>query len=249
MLNKGVCSSFATVILIIVFFSSFTPTIGTNNMEFFAGNDPYGKPLQDWAKEYWQWIMALPAGEIPKDSQTNLAKCIMGSNPEGNVTFLFGAYDETYVAKCNISSKQPILVPILTGECDSTVPEQRAKTGKIEDLWACARDADVGLISWEVTLDNRILFKKAGNEEVNLNLIDQILVRNSSLFNITIPEVNRFEVDPGVYPAVVDGYYLMLNPLPLGEHTLKYKATQEQKIPGADLSYINSDATYFFTVN
>jgi hypothetical protein len=80
-------------------------------------------------------------------------------------------------------------------------------------------------------------------------LKEQILVRNSSLFNITLPEINRFEADPGVYPAVVDGYYLVLNPLPPGEHNLSYRYTQEQKIPGADFSYINSDATYFFTVN
>ena len=67
--------------------------------------------------------------------------------------------------------------------------------------------------------------------------------------NDYLPETNRFEVEPGVYPAVVDGYYLILNPLTKGEHKLTYKFTQEQKIPGADLSYINGDATYFLTVN
>ena len=39
-----------------------------------------------------------------------------------------------------------------------------------------------------------------------MNLKDKILVRNSTLFNITIPPNNKFEVDPGVYPAAVDGY-------------------------------------------
>ena len=34
-----------------------------------------------------------------------------------------------------------------------------------------------------------------------MNLKDKILVRNSTLFNITIPPNNKFEVDPGVYPA------------------------------------------------
>jgi hypothetical protein len=129
------------------------------------------------------------------------------------------------------------------------VPEPRSKTGKIEDLWACAKDADEEFKAWEVRLDNRVLFKKSGNEEVNGHLIDNILVRNSSLFNITMPQVNRYEADAGVYPAVVDGYYLILKPLPPGEHTLTYKFTQEQKLPGADLSSINGDATYLFTVN
>ena len=123
------------------------------------------------------------------------------------------------------------------------------KTGKIEDLWACAKDADEGFISWEVTLNIHTLFKKAGSEQVNHDLLDQILVTNSSLFNITVPEINYFEVEPGVYPAVVDGYYLIINPLTKGEHKLSYKYTHEQKIPGADLSYVNGDATYLLTVN
>lgn len=222
--------------------------MAANTVDFFAGNEPYGKPLEEWAKNFYQWTAMLPPGEIPKDPKTNLAKCIMGSDPDGVMAMLYGVYGDTYVTRCNLSSKLPILVPLLTGECDPTVPEQRAKTRNIEDLWACARDADEGLISWEVTLDNRVLFKKAGKEQVNVNLTDQILVRNSSLFNITIPDINRWEVEPGVYPAVVDGYYLILNPLPEGEHKLTYKFTQQQKTPGADLSYVNGDATYFLTV-
>ena len=69
------------------------------------------------------------------------------------------------------------------------------------------------------------------------------------LFNITIPQNNKFEVDPGVYAAAVYGYYLILNPLPPGEHTLTYKFTQQQKIPGAELSYVNGDAKYLLIVS
>lgn len=228
----------------------FTPIIAANsNNDFSTDPKPYGKSLDEWAKEYWQWIMGLPPGDIPKDVNTNLDKCIIGSDQGRVMTFLFSVYDLSYSSKCNISSKQPILIPLLIGECDPTAPEPRTKTGKIEDLWACAKDSDEGLISWEVNLDDSVLFKKVGNEEVNINLKDKILVRNSSIFNMTIPKINRFEADPGVYPAVVDGYYLILKPLSPGEHTLTYKFTQQQKIPGADLSYVNGDAKYLLTVS
>lgn len=249
MICKGIGLGFAVFITVALIFNNLKSVQATNGTDFFAGNEPYGKPLEEWAKNYWQWTSTLPPGEIPKDSQTNLAKCIMGSDPDGAMALLKGVYGESYVTKCNLSSKLPILVPLLVGECDPTVPELRSKTGHIEDLWACASDADEGFISWEVKLDDNILFKKGGNEEVNVDLKDQILVRNSSLFNITMPEINNFEAEAGVYPAVVDGYYLILNPLTKGEHKLTYKFTQEQKIPGADLSYVNGDATYFLTVN
>jgi hypothetical protein len=241
-------ASLLSIVTFLILFSYFTPLIGAESNDLSTDAKPYGKPLEEWAKEYWQWNVGLPPGDIPKDNNTNLDKCIVGSDPQKTMLFLVEAYDLTYSSKCNISSKNPILVPLLIGECDPSVDEPRTKTGKIEDLWACAKDANEGFKAWEVTLDKRVLFKKAGNEEVNANLKDEILVRNSSLFNITMPQVNRYEANAGVYPAVVDGYYLILKPLPPGEHTLTYKLTQEQKLPGADLSSINGDATYLLGV-
>jgi hypothetical protein len=225
------------------YFKSPQLALSTN---FSGGDNPYGKPLEEWAKEYWQWLATLPQ-DVSVDPKTNLAECIVGSDRQGMMIFLRNVYDFVYSTKCDISSKSPILVPLLIGECDPVAPG--AKSSKIEDLRACARDADETMVSWEVKLDNRVLFKKAGTDEVNAQWINQILVRNSSLFNITFPENNQFEADPGTYPAVVDGYYLILDPLLPGEHTLAYKYTHKQEIPGADLSYVNGEATYFLNVN
>jgi hypothetical protein len=237
------------IVTFVTILGYLTPILGADSVDFSTDPKPYGKSLEEWAKEFWQWNVGLPPGEIPKDPKTNLDKCIVGSDRQGVMIFLLEPYDLTYSSKCNVSSEHPILVPLLIGECDPTVPEPRTKTGKIQDLWSCAKDADEGFLAWEVSLDNRVLFKRAGSEEVNANLKDKILVRNSSLFNITMPDVNRYEVVGGIYPAVVDGYYLILNPLSPGEHTLTYKFTQQQKIPGADLSYVNADAKYLLTVN
>lgn len=54
----------------------------------------------------------------------------------------------------------------------------------------------------------------------------------STVFEISLPEVNVFDapcesfgdVRAGVYsPAVADGYYVRLKPLPAGQHTLKFR--------------------------
>jgi hypothetical protein len=241
-------TSLVSIVAFVTIFGYHSQLMGAESNDLSIDAKPYGKTLEEWAKEYWQWNIGLPPGDIPKDANTNLDKCIVGSDRQNTMTLLLGVYDLTYSTKCNISSAKPILVPLLAGECNPTVPEPRSKTAKIVDLWACAKDADEGFKGWEVRLDNRVLFKKAGNEEVNGHLIDNILVRNSSLFNITIPQVNRYEADAGVYPAVVDGYYLILKPLPAGEHTLTYKFKLDQKIPGTYLLYVNGNATYLLTV-
>ena len=121
------------------------------------------------------------------------------------------------------------------------------KTGKIQGLWACARESDEVFKSWDVTLDGKTLFKKIGNEEVNVSLKDDILVRNSSDFTLNIPEMNRYEVEKGSYTAVVDGYYLILKPLPPGTHTLKYSFVHEKTTGGLKVPSGESSATYIFT--
>ena len=48
----------------------------------------------------------------------------------------------------------------------------------------------------------------------------------SDFFNITLPEHNLWEEKevPGTYKGITEGYFLLLNPLPPGNHTLYYEA-------------------------
>jgi hypothetical protein len=217
-------------------------------MDFFAGNLIAGKPLEEWAKEYWQWVVTTPE-TIPKDPQTNLDQCIIGSDPVGMMTFLINPYQITYNSKCTIPSDRYVLVPLLTSECDPTVPDPRGQSDNIQDVWACAKDANEIFKLWKVVLDDQILFENSGNSVVNQNLTEQILVRNSSIFTLNIPENNRFGVPAGPYPAVVDGYYLVLNPLPVGEHILEYSIVHEIPVPGVGIpQQIPGKATYSLTV-
>ena len=56
----------------------------------------------------------------------------------------------------------------------------------------------------------RYCLRAAVTTLLNPNLKEEILVRNSSIFTINIPEANRYGAPPGSYPAVVDGYYFSL---------------------------------------
>ncbi len=234
--------------IVIILQSQYIKQTWSESADFFAGRSPYGIPLEKWAMEYWQWVATLPP-DNPIDSATQKHKCLMGSDSGNQMVFLISPYEMEYSTECKISSGKSILVPLLVGECDSTVDDARAKTGKIQDLWACAKDADEGLKSWSVKLDGNTLFQKLGGEEVNMHLLNEILVRNTSSFPLNIPEVNRFEVEEqGSYPAVVDGYYLILQPIPVGTHTLEYVFVQEKSTGGLKIPSPESRATYVLTV-
>jgi hypothetical protein len=235
--------------LFVISLSFVTYSSGISELPVILDKVIYGKPLDYWAQSFWQWTSTVPPdSETELDPSTNLNKCVIGFDPNQTMIFLMQAYESTFSTKCDIPAGKPILVPLLVGECDPTVPEPRVKSGKIEDLRECAKDSDEVFYSWDVALDGQTLFKKEGNTNVNIQLKDKILVRNSSLFTINIPENNNFEVAAGSYPAVVDGYYLVLKPLLPGEHTLTYKIVHQKENPGARFSYAQGDATYHLNV-
>ena len=236
------------LLFVIIIQNSLIALAGTESAGFVTGRMPYGIPLEKWAMEWWQWVVTMPASETQIDPTTQKNKCVLGSDPDGRMIFLISPYEIEYTTDYTISSERSILIPLLVGECDPTLDDVRVKTGKIEDLWACARETDEVFKSWDVTLDGKTLFKKIGNEEVNMYLKDEILVRNSSSFTLNIPEVNRYEVEKGSYTAVVDGYYLIIKPLPMGTHTLKYSFVHEKIAGGLKIPSGESSATYIFTV-
>lgn len=177
------------------------------------------------------------------------SRTTIGLDSDGKVIFDIGAYATTYAAKCTMPSGMYFLVPLLVGECDATVPDPKGAGDRIEEKWACGKDADDIFKAWEFVLDNRILFKNSGGEQINMDLKDQILVRNSSIFTLEIPENNRYETPPGSYEAVTDGYWLLLNPLTPGEHELSYSIVHEQEIPGVQRPHqIPGKAMYFLNV-
>ena len=182
----------------------------------------FGIPLEKWAQEYWQWWIRLPINVLDDALNRNDA-CIISSDPSKRVFYLAEAYGNELYLKCTVPANAHFLVPLLIGECDPTVPDLN-KNPKLVDFWACAANSDEPLLTARVIVDGKILFEKTRDRVTNSTLLDDALVRNSPLFNITISIEGQFEIDePGTYPAVVDGRYLFLKPLSLGNHVIEYQ--------------------------
>jgi hypothetical protein len=95
-----------------------------------------------------------------------------------------------------------ILFPILSGECDYG-------TEKMTEVRKCATEGnEFGVIS--ATIDG-----------VRLHNLEQYRVQ-SDFFNIIIPEDNIYDADPGAFKAMVDGFFVFLEPLPAGRHDIRF---------------------------
>ena len=220
----------------------------TAESDVFAGKEPLGIALEKWAFEYWKWWLTVPEN-VTDIAAVRSDQCILGKDPSGQMLFLMNPYNYHDIKlNCNISSESYVLVPLLVGESDPTVPEcEKTKCPRKEDLWKTATGPDELFHSAKVLLDNKLLVEKLGDKESNSTLLKDILVRNSALFNLTIPENNRYGVAPNTYPAVVDGRYLVLQPLSVGQHILYYDYVQKKTdLTGSDDTY--GSITYSFEV-
>lgn len=225
---------FCCLLTLTTIYLSTTEIVKGQTSDFYAGKQIAGKSLDQLAQEYWKWWFHVPKekslslweelkaiiGESPENHH-----CYIGSDSKNNTKFFYNPYAQVdYNAKCGfIYSDQFILVPLIVGECDASLPENALNGSRIEDYWECARLADETFTKWQVILDGKVIF----SNEINPDLKSEILVRNSSWFPLKVEVPNRYGVENGTYKAVVDGYYLPLKPLSTGEHVLQYDAMRK----------------------
>jgi hypothetical protein len=214
-------SQYLGLLVAALFVYTWTTLSASSGTSIFAGKEPLGIPLEKWAKDYWQWWMAAPV-DIKND------QCVIGSDPSGrNMSFLVNTYEYPDLKlNCKLSSSSYILVPLLVGECDITLKDQKNKLETTTDYWKCAKKTDSVFDTGRVFLDGNKILERVKEHDTNATLIKDILVRNTTKFTINIPESNHYEItknNTGSHPAVVDGWYLVLNPLPVGQHTILYE--------------------------
>jgi hypothetical protein len=168
---------------------------------------PYGQTYQEWASKWWQWHMSIPAADHPRENYSP-ENCAINQN--GPVWFLADGIsirpDPRVVEQreCTIPANTSIIVQVLGGECDY------GEWSTDAEVITCVNE---GINGGEV-------FAKIDGTEISE-------LQNSRIgtfwFNITIPEGNPYNADPGTYRAAVDGYFLFLKPLTPGTHTLEIK--------------------------
>jgi hypothetical protein len=172
---------------------------------------PYGRTYGDWGGAFWQWLYSIPVPNNPALDETGV-NCGVGQ--AGPVWYLPGVFNVSGSATrgCTIPSGKALFFPILNAECSDI-----EGNGTTEDaLRACARSLIDPVTDLAVEVDG-VPVQNLQNYRVT-----------SSLMPFTVPDNNLlqlfgFPAVPGeVYHLVSDGYYLMLSPLPVGQHTLHF---------------------------
>lgn len=183
----------------------------TSNQGIYStDSSPFGIPYADWIVKWWQWNFITSPADHPKHNQDqtrDLQVCKTGQ--VGPVWFLPDS-QHAEDRKCDIPAGKAILISLLSGECGYNVPELQNDDSKVIQ---CAVEG------------NEYSHISAKIDDVSVNNLKDYRIK-SGFVNMSIPYPNIFELPPeqsGTWRSFIDGYFLFLEPLKPGPHTLQYE--------------------------
>ncbi len=171
---------------------------------YSSDSSPFGIPYKDWIAKWWDYNVGINAEEHPREHFTP-ERCNLDQKQADSVYYLPDNLGGEEQRNCTVQAGKAILAPLITGSCwdDNTDPKLKTEEG----LRECSREGqEFGVVS--ATLDGR-----------QLQNLEQYRA-TSDVFNMTVAENNAFQSLSGTFPAIADGYFALLEPLPPGEHTV-----------------------------
>ena len=207
--------------VVVVASLALIPFAGAASPAYSAKSKVMGKKLAEWSADWWQWAYTMPIGVNPLFDETGANA---GVGQRGKVWFLCGVVNQDGVASrtnVNVPAGKPLLVPVIATEWDNagllqsdwlTLEELKAKAKQFAD--------GVDPASFVFTVDGVALTDVAKRRVASITF-DYPVVTGA------IPV--GFGADPGeiIYPAVGDGFWVMLKPLSPGiTHTIHWEAVK-----------------------
>jgi hypothetical protein len=171
---------------------------------FHPGSRPLGQSYENWVLRWTQWSLAYPKARSPEQ---NASSCSKLPQPAAPVRFVPPVVQPGAVTiRCSFPEGSPILIRVAGRTCaledGMTAAAARA---------SCRASALARFQYLDARLDGRLL------ADVRRDLV---VTRVAST---RLPADNVLDAPPGVVRGVVAGWFLMLRPLPVGDHVVRQR--------------------------
>lgn len=227
----------ATVVLVIVSYPQVLEARDTALGVMPIQSHAFGKSYGEWGQEFNKWLFQFSLEDFPLFQGNGPQDCSIGQN--GKVWFLHGVLDGAVERSCTIPPGKALFISI--NSVTSFVPafgltEEEVRADAKRDLDGTS--TTTGVATLEVYIDG-------------VPLSDPFSYRADSPeggFVLVIDEgtiLNQLGFDAGEYePAIVDGYWVLLRPMAVGVHTIRWLSSGQFQ----DGSLYNYDAIWHLTV-
>ncbi len=176
-----------------------------------------GMSVGEWTAQAWQWQLSFPLASNPVLDATG-ERCALGQT--GPVFFLLpppvvadASQPRDVTRRCTVPTGVALLVPLLTTECSTVEAPPFFGRDETELRRCAAANIDAApaqiLATLALTVDGQ-------------NVVDlRRYLATSPHFTFYVPSDNLLHLaGPTVADAVSDGYWVLLAPLPTGDHQI-----------------------------
>lgn len=198
-----------------------------------------GKTYAEWSAEWFKWIMKIPAGQNPFFDMTGASCAIDQQGPVFFLVGLPGIQDASVTRTCSIPAGKHLFFPVINYINDFPCPDPSFAPYPGQTLEEFLRAGAVAILG----APSKILVDVDG-----VAFADGELFRfTSKMFDFTGDPSLTANFDPCVTGSVQqgasDGWWIMLEPLPPGAHTVHFAGTNT-----ANGAAFTIDTTYTLTV-
>jgi hypothetical protein len=189
-----------------------------------------GKSQNDWAEQWWQWATDNPPGANPIEDLTGEFAYL---GDQGDVFFLAGGFGPSTITRTiSVQKGQHIFFPLINAITWREVSLYDDLTQDLEEFLGNP-DFLYAELDGVALVDPADLPNWLQQSPDNFDLF----VRDGDFFN-------SFGVDVGVYPSQQRGWWLMLTPLKVGSHTLRFGGSATPYGGYDGLDPLTQDITY-----
>ena len=207
----------ALVLVVTTFTQAGVPANGTPKKSFFPSDSkPFGQSYTEWSADWWRWALSIPPEYMPILDPTGDA-CAVGQH--GPVWFLSGNFGGVSVRSCAVPADKALFFPLINCEWENIWIGQPILS--LDELFAlCALPGDPILT---LEIDGVAPLPSTSSNPRDESLLD--FRATAGPFDYSFPLNNLAAQPQGVYyPAISDGYWMMLKPLSPGAHTVRFTA-------------------------
>jgi hypothetical protein len=170
--------------------------------------------LQEYAEDWWQWIVSIPRESNPEFDQT------------GELTEAANKYNEQYFLAAGINQTNPPLRHItITQNTSLFFPAIIGGYADTQSWSSQITDFVTGTNLYDKLLKSNHIHLLDPTKDIHAILDGKpIPVKRitTTVYNVNYIEDNVFKVPYGNHPTVVDGYWVYIESLPKGKHTLHF---------------------------
>lgn len=199
---------------------TYNLTVVPTNGVFGTNAIVSGKSYGEWTEAWWQWVLSIPAAQNPNEDTNGQFAAVGQSGP---VWFLGGSFGDLGASLSRtfaIPEGKNLFMPVYNwifgsgaGDCD---PSNPGVTCDIPTLRAAAATAATSVQQMDVTIDGLPVPSLRDHRAISPGGFSFILPDANVLQHLGLSA----DVAGTYTPQVSDGYWLLLAPLSVGNHTI-----------------------------